>query len=115
MSRGTIDIRLISNGDMSANISSAGVNTESVDNVGVELSWTGTPSGAWKIQASNSSTDGSNGTWTDLSMTIGSQPTGAAGGFLLDLNQFPFKYVRIVYTKTSGTGTANAYLYAKGL
>lgn len=80
-----------------------------VDNIGIELSWTGTPTGTFSIEASNSQL-----AWITLTFnTALTQPAGSANSIGLDINQFPFYYIRITYTNASGTGAANAYVTVK--
>ena len=43
------------------------------------------------------------------------QPSGSAGGYLIDLNQFPFKYFQVQYVNSSGSGTLNVYAFEKDL
>lgn len=80
-----------------------------MDNIGIEFNWTGTPTGAWFVFASNSGKH-----FYDLQITF-PNPAGSAGGLLLNLNQFPFKYFYIKYVNASGVGVATAYCQAKDL
>jgi hypothetical protein len=100
---------------MGADVTTTGIRIEGADNLGAEISWTGTPTGTLKFQGSNSSTNGTDGNWYDLSVTFGSQPAGSASGLLIDLNQVPFKFVRLVYTRSSGTGALTAIILGKTL
>ena len=43
------------------------------------------------------------------------QPSGTPDGYLINLNQLPFKYVMLVYTNSSGSGTMTAYLQLKDI
>lgn len=82
-----------------------------VDNGGIEISWTGTPTGTITIQCSIS-----NVTYYSLTFTPAlTQPAGAAGGYLIDLNQIPFPWVQISYTNATGTGVLNAWTFYKDL
>jgi hypothetical protein len=71
----------------------------------------GEPTGVWTVEASNNSTDGIDGNWDAITMTIATQPAGSSGATLLDL-LLPWKYVRFVYTPSAGTGTANVHFVA---
>lgn len=55
------------------------------------------------------------GTWTSL--TLSPVPTLASANttILLDLNQLSFPFVRLIYTRVSGTGTVTAYGSAKSV
>jgi hypothetical protein len=54
------------------------------------------------------------GNWIDLTLA-GGVPTLASANdqIIINLNQLPFKAIRLAYTRTSGTGTAAIYLNAK--
>lgn len=81
------------------------------DNAGIEVAWTGTPTGTLTVQCSNSGT-------AFYALTFNptlTQPAGSGGGYLIDLNQLPFKYVMLQYTNSGGSGTISAYLCVKDL
>lgn len=105
---GSFEASISSSGDMSGNITSSTVNLDFHIMASIQAVWTGTPTGTIKLQQSN---DASN--WTDISGA--SQATGgAAGSVCFNLNLAPMKYVQLVYTRTSGSGTLNATVEAKG-
>ncbi len=83
------------------------------DNLGLEIAWTGTPTGVIQIMASNSGVSFFALTFTGTNALA--QPAGAPGGYLVDINQFPFRYFMVQYTNTSGSGTLNAFLTIKDL
>lgn len=80
-------------------------------NVGLELSWTGTPTGTFEVLCSES---GNNFYALTFNPALG-QPAGASGGYLIDLNQVPFKYYMLKYTNVTGTGVATAWVGQKDL
>jgi hypothetical protein len=81
------------------------------DNQGLEVTWSGSPNGAISILGSES---GAN--FYALSFTPSlTQPSGSAGGYLLNLNQFPWRYVLIQYANTSGTGVLTVWIGSKDL
>lgn len=84
---------------------------ENIDNMGLEVTWTGTPTGTISVLCSNS---GASFYSLTFSPVLG-QPAGSAGGYLIDLNQLPFKYVAIQYTNASGSGTLKVYSETKDL
>lgn len=87
------------------------VDVHTIDNCGLELTWTGTPTGNIQILASSSGTS-----FYPISFSPSlEQPAGSAGGYLINLNQFPWQYIMVEYTNTSGSGSLTAYLTAKGL
>lgn len=87
------------------------VDVHTIDNCGLELTWTGTPTGDIQILASSSGTS-----FYPISFSPSlTQPAGSAGGYLINLNQFPWQYIMVQYTNASGSGSLSAYLTAKGL
>lgn len=92
---------ILSAGDMSlGTLTSQSINEQFLDNVGIQIQWTGAPVG---VIAVNASIDG----LTYYALTFDpvlAQPAGSAGGYLVNLNQLPFVYFNVTYTKTSGTG-----------
>lgn len=82
-----------------------------MDNIGIELAWSGTPTGVVSILSSSS---GVNFNALTFSPVL-AQPAGAAGGMAISLNQLPFKYLMIKYVNASGSGTLTAFGQAKDL
>lgn len=109
-------IRIIGAGDMSGNLDSGILNTATgdssvsfLDNIGFQFVWTGTPTGVIAVEAS---IDGVNFDALDFDPVI-TQPSGSAGKSLANVNQFPFKWVKVTYTQTSGTGSLAAWMSAR--
>lgn len=101
---------------MGASFNSAGIDISNFDNVNIQAKWTGTAeAGTFKIQASSDSTlpCASATAWTDQSGT--SQAIAADGDFMWNLASQGYRCVRLVYTRSAGTGTLNAWLNGKGL
>lgn len=87
------------------------VDVSRMDNFGLEITWTGTPTGVFEVQDSNSGQ-------VFYSLTfdpILAQPAGASGGYLISLNQLPFKYLMLKYTNVSGSGTIQVFAQQKDL
>lgn len=104
-------------GSMAANITSPAQEVRYEDNIGVQLIWTGTPVGVFDIQVSldyNPNTHVA-GTWTSLTLSNSIAPAGSASSGYIDLNQLSAPYFRIVYTRTSGAGSLNAWVTAKAV
>lgn len=103
---------ILKNGDMSlGSVTSANVSVQFMDNIGLQIQWTGAPVG---VIAVNGSVDGI--TYYALTFDpVLTQPAGSAGGYLVDLNQFPFVNYNVSYTKTSGTGSLTVITTEKGL
>jgi hypothetical protein len=104
----------ITAGDMSGNITST-----VTDNVGVELSWTGTPTGTFSVEVSVSYEQDSQGnvinagSWNALTLNPTPVASGAAGSYYISLNQIEAPWIRIKYTRTSGSGTLTSYIATK--
>lgn len=82
-----------------------------MDNIGLEVFWTGTPMGTFEVLGSNS---GDNFFPLTFNPVL-DQPSGVAGGYGVDLNQFPWKYLLLRYTNISGSGVLNVYGQNKDL
>lgn len=84
-----------------------------MDNIGLEVNWSGTASGTFQIMCSNS---GIAGNFHALTFDpVLAQPAGSSGGMDIDINQLPFKYMYLKYANASGSGTLTAYGQAKDL
>lgn len=119
MSLNLIDTITIMNGvSLAADATSTPVHILYTDNIGIQIVWTGTPTGTFGIQVSNTATLGttgtiSGGTWSTYTVTSPPAPAGSASNGIITLNQLPFAFVRLTYTAGYGTGTATAVLTAK--
>lgn len=80
-----------------------------MDNQGVELTWTGTPTGTIQVMVSNS---GINFYALTFSPQL-AQPTGAPGGYVISMTALPFQFMFVQYTNTSGSGAITAYSQCK--
>lgn len=106
---------------MGASATSSAVGIQYLDNVAIQLNFTGTPTGTFAVQGSLDYSQTSTGTvinagnWIPLTLASSPVASGAAGTILLDLNQLSFPWVRVVYTRSSGTGTLDSYISAKAV
>lgn len=107
-------------GDMSASITSTVTVIQNLSMISYDISWTGTaPVGIMSVQVSNTYTQNGNGSvrnagnWTTL--TLSSTPTvsGSTGNGMIDVDATGAYAMRLVYTRTSGTGTMSATISAK--
>lgn len=72
-----------------------------MDNLGLEVAWTGTAVGVFSILTSVSAVN-----WNALTFSPPlPQPAGADAGYCVSLNQLPFKYILLEYVNSSGAGT----------
>lgn len=104
---------------MSGNITSTVTNIEFLDNIGIQLVFTGTPTGTFAVQLSIDHAQNQQGvvsvagTWTPITFSSTPAATGAAGSIYLDLNQLSAPWMRVVYTFGSSVGTLNSFISAK--
>jgi hypothetical protein len=70
----------------------------------IQLQWptTGTPVGVFSYEASNDSTNGVDGRFLPVTITVDKQPSGPADGDLVDFQGMPWKFIRAKYAPTSG-------------
>lgn len=87
------------------------IDVSRIDNMGLEVTWTGNPVGTITVNVSNSGIS-----FYDLTFDPAlAQPSGSAGGYAINLNQLPFKYVMLKYVNTSGSGVLTVYGQIKDL
>lgn len=79
------------------------------DNQGIELTWTGTPTGIIQVMVSNSGINFYALTYNPIL----AQPAGSAGGYVIANIGIPFQYCFLQYANASGTGTITAYCQCK--
>ncbi len=121
MSRSNIltPFKIVDAVSMGASITSAITNIQYLDNVGIQGVFTGTPVGDFSVQVSADHAQDANGNitvagnWVTLTLSPAPSAAGTADTFYIDLNQLSAPYVRLVYTRTSSTGTLTAYITAK--
>ncbi len=111
--------QLVTNAAMSGNITSAAQNIQNYDNVGLELDFTGTPSGTFYVDVSNSyqadylGNVTNTGNWIPLTFSTTPAATGASGQYFFNITDQAPMWIRTRYVQTASTGTLNAYLSAK--
>lgn len=108
-------IPIIINGDMSlASLTSITVPIQWEDNVGMQFVWIGSPVGTLAVQVSLDQINWSSIPTTAFSGTYPVPGTTTSPGYL-DMALLSAAYIRVVYTKTSGTGTLNVLCVGKGV
>lgn len=111
---------LVNAGSMAASITSDALNVTNLDNVGLTLSWSGTPTGTFSVEVSN---DGlwagltySGSIWTALTFTPSlDAPAGSAASTYIDINQLSATALRVKYTRSGSTGTLDVYASGKSV
>lgn len=91
-----------------ASVSSDGIRVDNVDRFSIQLVWSGggSPVGSLKLQVSNDLRDDSASVahWTDLPDTT--VAVSDDGDNLWDIAEPTYRWVRVVYTRTSGSAAA---------
>lgn len=102
------EYKLVSAGDMSGNITSNKQQLNHIAMASIQAVYTGSPVGTLKLQISNDDI-----TWTDYSGS-GAAVSGA-GDFMWNISNVAFPLIRVVYTKTSGSGSLDITVNGKGV
>lgn len=105
-------------------ITSAVTNIQYLDNIGIQLNWTGTPNGGAVLQVSVDYAQvnmggvpvvTNAGTWNTITTSADAAPAGSASSFFYNIGQIAAPWIRLVYTNTSSTGTLNAFICGKAV
>jgi hypothetical protein len=102
-------------------LTSAVTSIQNLDNVGLQFSFTGTPTGTFSVEVSvdYSQDDKGNvtnvGHWVALALSPAPAASGAAASIYVDINQISAPWIRAKYTNISGSGTLNGFITAKRL
>ncbi len=92
-----------------------------LDNLVYSLSWTGTTNGTFDLQWSPDYALGSGstvlnaGTWFSVPLSGTTNPSGSAATTSIFVNQIPGPYLRVVFTRVSGTGALTGYITGKAV
>lgn len=114
----------LSSTDMSGSITGTAIYLGHICNYSIQLVFTGSPSGTFKLQCSNDAGNPNGAVppslssgvtnWTDIAGS--SQVISAAGDITYQVENAGYAWVRVVYTFTSGTGTiTSARVNVKGV
>ena len=110
-----IDKKILDNEDTATSPTSDAVLLDQIYGYAVQASLTGAPSGSLKIQASCQIIQGTEtvSEWADV--TNGSMSISSSGSFpLLNFDGQHYKYIRVVYTNTGGSGDITVTYNGKG-
>lgn len=106
---------------MSADFTSDVVETKLQDNIGIQLKWSGTPTGVFSFQISMNYVKDSLGNvlnagdWVNLVLDPIILANGIADNAYIDFNQLSAPWLRVVYTATSGSGSLDGWADGKGV
>lgn len=116
----TAPFPVITNGDMSGNLTSAVSIISNSTLVSYSCRWSGTsPVGSMNVQVSNDyKQDGQGvvsnaGTWTDVPLSSTPSLSGNTGNGVIDLEGVPAYAIRLQYLFVSGVGTMQATVVTK--
>ena len=111
---------IIINGDMSlSSITSSVTTIDLLDDIAIQLNFSGAPIGTFQVQVSSDyaqDTFGNvtnPGNWIPFPLAPAPIASGSAALIMVYLDLVPSSYIRTVYTKTSGSGTLNAFITGK--
>jgi hypothetical protein len=102
--------KVITDGDMTGNLTSAETNVTNLDNVGYLVEWSdgATPVGTITVEVQS----GPSG-WCALDFGSPIAVSGNSGSIVLNINQIPFENIRLNYVAGSGGATLNVTLSSK--
>jgi hypothetical protein len=109
------------NASMTSTVHSLPTNIKQMPYVSYDLSWTGSPTGTFTVEVSDTyqqSGEGvviNAGNWTALTLSTTVTASGSAGSAFIDVRGTAATWIRLTYTPSSGTGTLNASMSAKVL
>jgi hypothetical protein len=113
---------------MTSNITSAITNIESLDDVGIQFTWSGAPVGTFRIEVSADHAQDIQGNvtvpgaWAPITftyydgasnVTTSELPTSVGSPIFADLSLLSAPWIRSVYTFISGSGTLTTTITAK--
>lgn len=102
---------------MGATFTSSPTNIQFLDNIAYQAVWSAgsTPVGVLSVEVSIDYDPQQNnaGNWDTLVLPVTAAVSGNSGTLSIALQQLSHPWVRLKYTRTSGSGTMNAFLSAK--
>lgn len=105
---------IVTNQDMGSSFNSIPILLEHIQMAAVQVFFTGTPNGTFKLQGSCTPVQ-NNGVAPDWSDIAGSSiAITGAGDIIYNITDIGYDQMRLVYTRSGGTGTANARAVVKG-
>ncbi len=111
---------VITDGDMSGDITSKVTVIQNTTLISYEIAWNGTsPVGVISVEVSNDYSQNQDGTvknagkWTELPLSVTPTVSGNIDNGFIDITEIAAYAIRVKYTRTSGTGSLQATLVAK--
>lgn len=116
---------LVTNGSMSGNVISWGIDLQQDWICSVQANWSGPSVGTIKLQGSNDNVvvgfSGENPAtnvinWADISGTLNSvSAVAGSSSFIWNINYPGFRWIRGVYVQSSGSGEISMNFFGKGV
>lgn len=109
----------IVDGDMGVDVISPITNVQFLDNLLIQLNFVGIPSGTFSVQFSVDYEQDSQGAvtnegnWIALPLAPTPRASGVADQIMIDLNQMPGPWMRVVFSSDGVVGSLNMYVSAK--
>lgn len=113
-----VNLKILNAVSLGADAASALIDITSVDNASIHIKCGAGATGQFYIQGSNVPAPSASD-WQSIPVVdeagaaVALTVTGSATDWLANLQGLSFSYLRVIYARTSGTGTANAWLTAK--
>lgn len=113
---------VITNGDMSADLTSLATNINMISLLSYTLVWTGTPAGTFAVSVSNDYIPNPNGvndlpanagTWVPLTLSSIVSAQGDDGSAHIDIDTIAAAWIRLTYAASTGAGVLNATIAGK--
>lgn len=112
MGLNTLKRQYLDGADISSDVEGDWIDMANLTKVSFSFVWSGTsPVGVLNVQASN---DPSHSDATNITLSATLNVSGNSGTHFADVTEWSARYVRLKYTASSGTGTANGWIMAKG-
>lgn len=110
---------VITNATMTGTVTSLPTVIQKLSQISYDISFTGTPTGNFTVQVSNTYSLNADGTvrnagnWTTLTLSSSTTASGSAGNGFIDVDATGAYAIRLIYTASGGTGILNATIAAK--
>lgn len=110
-----VNEKIITAADMSSSFESAPILLDQIYGFSFQAIFTGSPNGTFKLQSSNDEgrLADSVTNWTDVADS--SQVISSAGDITWNFDGCFFKWVKVVYTFSAGTGSCDVTYASKGV
>lgn len=118
-----LPVHFIKAQSMAASFQSPPIDVRFLDDMQIQLQWTGTAVGTFTVQTSSDYQPGGTpfaapinpGTWVNLPLSAIVAAAGAPDQAVIDLNEIPSPWIRVDYARTGSTGTVDGYISGKAI